>query len=410
MSGDIRVAICGAGSRGTMFGELIGQRPEWARVVAIAEPKRELRERFAAEHGLAAASCYDDWRELLAADESLDAVVVTTMDREHAGPAITALQAGHHLLLEKPMAPTWEECEQIAHAAEEASGVTAVCHSMRYARPFRMLKEVVDSGRLGQVVTVDHIEQVNWWHQAHSFVRGKWGNEARSAFMLLAKSCHDIDYLSYLLGRRCKAVSSFGSLSYFTEANAPEGSGERCVDCAVEPDCPWSAMKLYVDADRENWPARTASPLDHSRQAHLDAVSHGDYGRCVWRCDNDVVDHQVVALEYEGAVTATFTMTGFTAVGGRRTRVHGTEGSAEFGEHGIEVGRYGQGAVERIAIEPDSGGHGGGDKRIADSWLRAIRFGDRDQVVSSVRESLATHRIVFAAEQARRERRVVELT
>ncbi len=378
-------------------------------MVAVAEPQADLREHFAAEHGLAGDRCYSDWRELLAAGEHIDAVVVTTMDRDHAEPAIAALEAGHHLLLEKPMAPTWEECRRIAAAAEDAPGITAVCHSLRYARPFRLLKEVVDSGRLGQVATVDHLEQVLWWHQAHSFVRGKWGNEARSAFMLLAKSCHDIDFLTYLLGRRCRAVSSFGSLSYFTEDHAPEGSGERCVDCGVEPTCPWSALKLYVDADRESFPARGASPFDHRREAHLAAVSDGDYGRCVWKCDNDVVDHQVVALEYEGGATATLTMTGFTAVGGRRTRVHGTEGVADFSEHGIEVSRYGQGAVERIEIQEEAGAHGGGDRRLADAWLQAIRSGDRSGVATDVQTSLATHRIVFAAEQARRERRVVEL-
>ena len=225
-------------------------------------------------------------------------------------------------------------------------------------------------------------------------MRGKWGNEGRSSFMLLAKSCHDVDYLAYLVDRPCRAVSSFGSLNYFRAEHAPAGSGERCVDCDIEPDCVYSAIKLYADTDRDGGPVSWLT-LDHSREAQLQAITDGPHGRCVWRCDNDVVDNQVVALEFEGGVTA--------------TRVHGTEGVAEFSEDGIEVRRLGENVVDRITIEPESGGHGGGDRRVVDSWLRAIHTGDRSSVVTDVAVSLDTHRIAFAAERSRLERRVVEL-
>jgi predicted dehydrogenase len=402
------VAVVGAGGRGSRLGGLIAARDQWAQIVAVAEPIDERRDAFARDHGLDTAQCYSDWSELLASHSGIDAVVVTTMDRDHAEPAIAALEAGHHLLLEKPMAATWDDCERIATAATAAVGITAVCHSLRYGRPFRLLKEIVAAGRVGEVVTVDHLEQVLWWHQAHSFVRGKWGNESRAAFMLLAKSCHDVDYLSFLIGRPCQAVSSFGSLTYFRPEHAPPDSGETCLECRVEPDCPYSAVKLYVDTDRSAWPAAGIS-LDHSREAHLRAIQETPYGRCVWRCDNDVVDHQVVALEYAGGVTATLTMTGFTAVGGRRLRVHGTEGTAEFTETAVEVRRYDSGAIERTALEPEAGSHGGGDQRVTDAWLQAIHQNDRSHIVSDIQTSLETHRIVFAAERARRERRVVEL-
>ena len=404
----VRVAIIGAGGRGRSLSNLIASRTRWADIVAVAEPRDDYREDFAHTHNIEERHRYRDWRDLFAASLPLDAVVVTTMDRDHTEPSLAALAAGHHLLMEKPMAPSLEECERIAAAAADSPAITAVCHSLRYGRPFRLLKEVVSSGRIGTVVTVDHLEQVLWWHQAHSFVRGKWGNEGRSSFMLLAKSCHDVDYLAYLVDRPCRAVSSFGSLNYFRPEHAPAGSGERCVECDIEPDCAYSAIKLYADTDREGGPISWLS-LDHSRQAQLQAITDGPHGRCVWRCDNDVVDNQILALEFDGGATATFTMTGFTAVGGRRTRVHGTEGVAELSEAGIEVRRFGESVVDRITIEPESAGHGGGDRRVVDSWLRAIHTGDRSSVVTDVAVSLDTHRIAFAAERSRLERRVVEL-
>ncbi|HOF89008.1 MAG TPA: Gfo/Idh/MocA family oxidoreductase, partial [Armatimonadota bacterium] len=253
-------------------------------------------------------------------------------------------------------------------------------------------------------------EQVAFWHQAHSFVRGNWGNEARSTFMLLAKSCHDIDYLSYLVGAPCARVASSGSLSYFTEANAPEGSADRCVNgCRVERDCPYSAIKAYVEAEHlERWPAEVCSPV-HTTAAHLEAITTGPYGRCVYRCDNDVVDHQVVLLEYAGGVTATFTMTAFTQQGGRRVRVNGTAGTIDFDESTITVRTFADNNVETIALGAESGGHGGGDWRVVNAWLRAIKSNDAALILTDAQESLRTHTIVFAAEKARTAGRMVAM-
>ena len=336
-----RVAVIGAGGRGRSLGNLIASRSRWADIVAVAEPRDDYREDFAHTHHIEERHRYRDWRDLFAASLPLDAVVVTTMDRDHTEPSLAALAAGHHLLMEKPMAPSLEECERIAAAAADSPAITAVCHSMRYGRPFRLLKEVVSSGRIGRVVTVDHLEQVQWWHQAHSFVRGKWGNEGRSSFMLLAKSCHDVDYLAYLVDRRCRAVSSFGSLNYFRAEHAPAGSGERCVDCDIEPDCVYSAIKLYADTDRDGGPVSWLT-LDHSRQAQLQAITDGPHGRCVWRCDNDVVDNQVVALEFDGGATATFTMTGFNR---RRRPAHPR--ARHRGGRGTLGGRHRSAALRR---------------------------------------------------------------
>ena len=404
-----RVAIVGAGDRGTAFGRIIASIPEWAEVTAVAEPRREYREIFAAQYKLAPAAVFTDWPGLAArAAELCDAVIVCTPDRDHVAPAVAFLEKGRHMLLEKPMATSLEDCRRIARAQAAAGTVTSVCHSLRYNRGFATLKQLVDSGRIGRVVTVDQLEQVAWWHQAHSFVRGKWGNEGRSSFMLLAKSCHDIDYIAHLVGRECRRVQSFGSLTFFTRENAPAGSAERCVDCSLVKTCPYSAVRVYVDADREDWPAEVVSP-DHSREAHLRAITEGPYGRCVWKCDNDVVDHQVVSMEFETGVTATFTMTAFTQAGGRKIRVHGTEGDVEFTEEKMVVRTFADARREEIVFERDQGGHGGGDERLLVSFLGAVREGKPSLVLTDVQESLRTHTIVFAAERSRRQGRMVEL-
>ncbi len=403
-----RIAVIGAGGRGWAFGNIVAGVPQWARVVAVAEPRREYRDAFARRHGLAADAVFDDWRVLAEAKPAVDAVIVCTPDREHVGPAIAFLEQGRHLLLEKPMAPNLEDCRRIAAAQEKAGTITCVCHSLRYHLGFAALKELLRSGRIGRVVTVDQLEQVAWWHQAHSFVRGNWANESRSSFMLLSKSCHDIDFIAHLIDGECRRVQSFGSLSYFTAANAPAGSGERCISCGIEKSCPYSAVRHYVDADREDWPAAVVS-ADHSREAHLRAIREGPYGRCVWKTDNDVVDHQVVALEFESGVTATFTMTAFTQRTGRKIRVHGTEGEVEFTEDRMQVRTFADGRTEDIVFDSEAGGHGGGDERVVVSFLGAVRERNPSLVLTDVHESLRTHTIVFAAEQSRRQGRTVEL-
>jgi predicted dehydrogenase len=406
----VSVAIIGAGARGQMFGDLVAGMPDLGRIAAVAEPRDAYRQRFAKQHGIPQSAVFRDWREFFDGPRRCDAVVVSTLDRDHVGPAVAASRGGYHLLLEKPMAVTLEDCRAIADAQKAAGTVSSVCHSLRYHVGFAALKEAVAAGRIGRPVSMDQLEQVTWWHQAHSFVRGNWGSEGRSTFMLLAKSCHDIDYLAHLAApAACRRVCSYGSLAYFNRANAPTGSADRCLECTREPRCPYSAVKAYVDADRESWPAVVAA-ADHSREAHREAIRTGPYGRCVWRADNDVVDHQVVALEFEGGLTATFTMAAFTQRDGRKIRVHGTEGEIEFTEERMQVRTFADCRDQDVAFAGEGGGHGGGDARVVRSFLAAVQRGEPSLVPTDIQESLRTHTIVFAAERSRRMGRAVELT
>jgi predicted dehydrogenase len=407
----LTVAILGAGNRGVNFGQIIHDLDPLASVVAVAEPRPEYRESFARQHNLPPDRVFEGWQQFAAQPKLCDAVVISTLDRDHVGPAVACLEKGYHLLLEKPMAASLADCRAIEAAQRKAGTIVAVCHSLRHQKGFSTVHEILRSGRLGRLVTLDQLEQVGYGHQAHSFVRGNWGNEGRAIFMLMAKSCHDIDYIAHLAGTPCLRVSSFGALTYFRSENAPRGSTARCTDgCAVEATCPYSALRTYVQAPNlATWPADVCCPV-HTREAHLEAIRTGPYGRCVYHCDNDVVDHQVVLMEFEGSVTATFTMTAFTQGGGRRLRLHGTEGELFYDEETITVKTFADNNVDTIRLGAEPGGHGGGDTRVVRNWIEAMRRNDPTLIMTGAQESLRTHTIVFAAEKARREQRTVTLT
>lgn len=407
----LAVAVVGAGTRGAIFGEILADFPHLARVAAVAEPRDAYREAFAARHGLADGEVFHSWQEFAAAPSACDAVVIATMDRDHVGPALACLARGQHLLLEKPVAESWEGCLDVARAQRRHGPLVAVCHSLRHHVAFARVKALVAAGAVGEVVSIDQLEQIGFEHFAHSYIRGNWGNAGRATPLVLAKSCHDLDYLAWLAGRPCRRVASFGALTHFRAANAPAGAPDRCTaGCPVEPSCTYSAIRQYVQADRACWPAAVISP-DHSRAAHLAAIATGPYGRCVYRADNDVVDHQVATLEFDGGLTATFTVTAFTQRGGRRVRVHGTAGDLRFDEDEgrIVLRRFAGHETEIIEPGPERGPHGGGDHRVVRRWLEAIRGGDAGGLLTDVHESVRTHAIGFAAERSRLEGRIVEL-
>ena len=404
-------AILGCGARGRCFSEWIAGHPEAARVVAVADPHRQRRDAIGDLHGVPSEMRFTSWTEVLARPKLADAVINTLMDRLHAPSSLQALGLGYHMLLEKPMAVTLEDCAAIDAARRRNGSIVTICHSLRYHPTYRHVKQLLDEGVIGRIASIDQLEGVDPVHQAHSFVRGNWGNESRSAFMLLTKSCHDIDILMYLVGRDCVRVSSFGGLAHFTRENRPAGAPDRCSDgCPHEADCPYSAMKVYGPGTG-CW-ARYIG-LDRLSQAERDEfLRFSPYGRCVYAADNDVVDHQVVNFEFEGGATGTFTMTAF-APSGRRLRIHGTHGylSVDVDHHQIELHRFWGSSAGRQCIEvpAEAGSHGGGDDIVMECLIRAIRENDPSLVLTDTEESLRTHAVAFAAETARRERRVVEV-
>ncbi|RYG25494.1 Gfo/Idh/MocA family oxidoreductase [bacterium] len=410
MQRPLSFVLLGAGGRGRMFSQWLHDHVGPGAVVAVAEPNPLRREAICAEHGIPTDRCFSSWQELLAQPRLADVAINTTMDREHLTSAIAAMQGGYHMLLEKPMATNLDDCVEIDRVRRETGRIVSVCHSLRYHALYEEVRRVLRSGAIGDIVSLDQLEGVEHVHQSHSFVRGNWGNEERSTFMLLAKSCHDLDIIADLVDLPCERVSSYGSLKYFREENAPAGAPEYCVQgCPVAAKCPYYAPKVYGNPN--GWASHAGlSGLDH-RQL-LKVLETSPFGRCVFRTDNDVVDHQVVAMEFEGGVTATFTMTAFTPFQDRVLRIHGTKGylEARVGKRTLDVWEFWEGNRHtRIELPEAEGAHGGADAQVMRRLIEAIQLEDPSSVTTSTYASLQSHAIVFAAERSRRTGQAVEL-
>jgi len=413
----VTLLVIGAGQRGQCYADYARLHPDQARVAGVAEPRDAYRARLAQTHQVPLGSVAADWRDLLRPGLA-DAVIIATPDALHTEPAIAFAGLGYDILLEKPMARTARECEQIVQAVRASGVIFAVAHVLRYGSYTQRLKALVMSGLIGEIVSVQHLEPVGFGHQAHSFVRGNWRNETESTFMLLAKSCHDIDWLRYIVGRRCVQVSSFGSLMHFRKEKKPPEAGAalRCLACAFEPRCAYSARHIYFSlmADQITGPiVLDILTPDHTPAGLLKALADGPYGRCVYECDNDVVDHQVVNLLYDNGATASFTMTAFTEWGiDRQTRLFGTLG--EVRGDGRTITHYDFLTLKEQVIEVPPATtemlvHSDSDYLLMRHFVDAVATRDPSKVLSGPDETLETHLTVFAAEEARRERRVVDV-
>jgi predicted dehydrogenase len=405
----VTAVVVGAGGRGWTYSLFAKEHPDRLKIVGAAEPKEYNRTRVAQGHNLPASNVFTDWRELAAQPKMADAAIICTQDAMHVEPAIAFAKLGYAILLEKPMAPSEEECARIVQAAKEAGVLFGVCHVMRYTHYTQKLKELVDSGLIGDVVNIQHLEPVGYWHQAHSFVRGNWRNEQESSFMLLAKSCHDLDWISYVMGSQCLSVSSFGTLKHFRKAEKPVEAGDatRCLHCAFEPKCPYSAKKIYLgrlENGNPGWPVSVVDP-EPAVDSLTAALETGPYGRCVYECDNDVVDNQVVNMLFAGGKTASFTMTAFNQAAHRKTHIFGTRGELYGDGETIEHFDFLTDQTSVIDTNVDDGtqlgGHGGGDYGLMNRFVAAVCENNQKLILSGADESLESHRMVFAAERAR---------
>lgn len=411
------VAVVGAGIRGTTYARVLLAHG-LGRVVAVAEPDPARRRTFADRFEVAPGGEFADWHDLAASPRLSDAVFVTTQDGMHYEPTVALLRNGYHVLVEKPMATTEAECAEMVDVAESSKVILGACHVLRYTPYTRALTQLIDSGLIGEVVSVEHLEPVGWWHHAHSYVRGSWRREDESTNMLMAKSVHDVDWLGQVVRRPARKVSSFGGLYHFRPEQRPEAAADRCVDCPVEPVCPYSAPRLYLscldDHDPDPWPLSAVTD-ERTPEGVLEVLRHSPYGRCVYACDNDVVDHQVVNIEYDGGVTASFSMVAFTPYTFRQTRVFGTHGCLDGDGRSISTTDFRTGDRGRVEVSSDGGpdaggGHGGGDAGLIRAFVDAIVSGDPDEHLVPARESLESHRLTWAAERARRTSSVVDLT
>lgn len=406
-SRQITAIVVGAGARGNTYGNYAVAYPDDLNIVGVAEPITVRREKFSTLHSIPAEQQFVTWEHVFERPKFADAVIISTPDHLHHGPAMQALALGYDLLLEKPIAQTWRECHEILQQQKKFNRIVAVCHVLRYAPYYQKVKSLFQSDHFGKVVSVQHFEPVEHVHMSHSFVRGNWRNSSESNPMILQKSCHDMDILRWWIDRRCTHMMSFGQLSWFKKENAPDGSMSRCTDgCAVESTCPYSALRIYHI--NRHWlyvfdlpnaePGRGEEILRHLRE--------GPYGRCVYRCDNDVVDHQVCAMQFQDGITVTFQMEAFTHYHGRKTRVMGSMGDMVGDGEEMLVADFRTGDITRWHVNDHAelqSGHGGGDWRLIRDWLRAVDAQDDTLLTSTLDASMDSHLMCFMAEESRRE-------
>lgn len=424
MDKKLTFVVIGLGQRGQRYLEnayLCGN----FELVGIAEPDDTIRSHIQNQYGLPTDRCFCSYEELFSLGRIADFAVIATQDQLHLKPSLMAIEQGYDLLLEKPIANTPQDCMAIYRAATQKCVKILVCHVLRYTPFARAVKEIIDQGKLGKIVSVIHSEGVGHIHYSHSYVRGNWHNRAKSSDMLLAKSCHDIDLLQWFLGRQPKRIQSFGSLSYFLPKDCPPGAPQRCIDgCPVSEHCPYNAVKIYRDYTDEEmgdigW-VREAATRKHnpSEEDIYKILTETDYGKCVYRCDNDVVDHQTVNMEYENGETVIFSMCAYNE-GGRRIQIMGTKGeliSTDFDT--IELFTFNDNrdnapqkdhwyketihTSEEGISQAITGGHGGGDIGIIDDLWKILGEGITTKSVSDIRTSVVNHLTVFAAEESRK--------
>jgi predicted dehydrogenase len=395
----------GAGNRGNVYGGFSLASADELDIVGVAEPVKIRNDRYAKKHNIDPKNCFKTWEDIFLVPKLADAVLITMPDNLHYEACMKALAAGYHVLLEKPIAQTEQQCRDILAQSKKYNKIVAVCHVLRYAPYFIKLKQMINTGSIGQLVSIQHLEPISHIHMAHSYVRGNWHNSKLTTPIILAKSCHDLDILRWLVGKPAKNISAMGSLQWFTPKNAPKGSAEWCLDCQVEGDCPYSAMKIYKKGGRWNHVLDLPDDENKHEEVIKERMKTTNYGRCVYQMDNDQCDHYVTNIEFEGGVTASFSMEAFTDYEGRRTRIMGSMGSIVGDMSSFTIFQTGKVTTYDAKSFADDAfaayGHGGGDFGLARDWVHAIAAENPALLTSTIDVSIESHIMGFAAERSR---------
>ncbi len=408
----MKIAILGLGSRGNLYANIIAKTEMDCEIVAVCDTKKE-KCRYAVEaFGVKENMVFDSDVDFFAQGKLADILVLSTMDELHYEQAMKALTIGYDILLEKPISPKESECREIIDLAAKLNRKIAICHVLRYSPFYREIKARIDKGEIGDVITISETENVAYWHQAHSFVRGNWRNSKETSPMILQKCCHDLDIIRWLMDSRCVSISSFGSLEHYTKKNRPEGAADRCVVCKYKKDCLYSAEKYYIDHWKEmgctqTWPWEViTNDRPFTEESLRESLKASPWGRCVYACDNDVVDHQIVNMSFENGAVAQLNMIAFSEKNYRRIHIWGTKGEiiGDMDENWVDIITFGKG-TERINLNESmsnlSGyvGHGGGDFVMIHDFFEICKNGGT--VLSSAQASLESHLMAFAAEKSR---------
>ena len=394
------IAIIGYGARGRIYKAFADKNPDLFNLVAVVEVDKNKVEKLKKD-GI--KYVYEDYREFLKDNHKLDMVIISTSDALHREQAVACLEKGYPLLLEKPIATNIEDCEAVLEAATRNNRKVFVAHVLRYTPFYSRLKDIIDSGKLGEVLSIHASENIGFYHFANSYVRGNWHREEDSSPIILAKCCHDMDIIAYLMNESCAAISSVGTLSHFKESCAPKNSTEYCSDCPLGFECVYNAQRVYTTYGRPF--AGYFYDKDGPDEDLLKALEKTDYDKCVYHNDNDVVDHQSTVMLFKNGKTAVHTMVAFSKEIYRDIKIYGTKaelvGSME--SNYIEIRPFG-GEVERINIVLGDnlvGGHCGGDNFFMQQVYRALND-EPCKGITYLDVSVQSHRMAFAAEESRK--------
>ena len=464
----IKAILIGAGNRGmTVYGQYALNFKEKLKFIAVAEPIKTRRIQFASLHNIPSDMCFESWEEILNKEKLADVAFICTQDQMHVEPTIKALEKGYNVLLEKPMAHNLEGCMKIIKKVEETERILGVAHVLRYTDFFSTIYNTIKEGLLGEIINISHRENVSWYHMAHSFVRGNWRNSEKSSPMILAKCCHDLDLLYWMVGKKPEKISSFGGLMHFRRENMPEGAPNYCVEgCPIEKDCLYYAPRIYIDIEPivqilkysnnrflkflanlrkdhkkilkymsllippikrlifwKEWPVEpiySGQPEekegDYSDQAKYKLLRRSKYGKCVYKCDNNVVDHQIVNIEFENGVTTTLTMHGFSEREGRTLRIDGTKATliGKFRDSAQKITLYDHftglnDVIFTQELTMDTSEHGGGNLLLIDAFIDTLLDPSVKEPLTNARETLESHLMAFAAEESRLGQKIIDM-
>ena len=404
----VTAILIGAGHRGTIYADYAIKHPGHLKIVAVADTDKGRRDRTKQRHQLPEEYCFSDWSAIFDRPKMADAVIIATPDNVHIKPCLAALDAGYDVLLEKPIASTEEECRLVLQKALDTNRIVGVCHVLRYSSYFRELKEIIDAGLIGDIISLQHLEPIEQIHMSHSYVRGKWKNSKTATPIVLAKSSHDTDIIRWLVNSPAHDVHCFGNLSWFTTRNAPKGSTERCTDgCLVEHDCPYSALQIYLRDKKRLYVFDLPEDRSQWDRIILQKLQTTDYGRCVYKMDNDQPDHLTVNMLFENGVTAAFSMEAHVSYEGRRTRIMGSKGDIAGDMETFVMTDFKTRKQTSWQMKTDP--HGGGDHNLVRDWVQAVAQQDSTLLSSSIELSIESHLMAFAAERSRLNRTIEEI-
>lgn len=415
----IEAVIVGAGHRSLLYASYSEQHPEELKIVGVIDPDpqrcREIAERF----GFAQDRCWASVSEFTVGERFADIAINGTMDQLHVETTLPLLLAGYDVLLEKPIGVSEEEVLELHKTAKALNRKVIICHVLRYAPFYAAIRQRIEDGAVGEVLSLQTTENVSYHHMATAFVRGKWNSLAScQSTLLMAKCCHDLDLIAWMKGSiRPTKVASFGSLMQFRPEKAPAGAGTRClVDCPLESECTYSARKMYVKQGLWGayvWDFKELGPQPSEAEKLESLRTDNPYGRCVWRCDNDVVDHQAVIVEFEDFSTANHNLVGTASRPCRSIHIMGTQGEIQgVMEEGRFVIRHPDSSSDQayseewVELNVSDDMHGGGDLRLVADFLRILRGEEPSLSYTSLDQSIHGHQIGFAADHSRLENKI----